>query len=360
MTLKKIFILAPYPTLLNIKDGMIQRIKVIDDLLAHHERVYINLGLKNPIYKKVVHGDQVTELFMNPLFPLYIITKFILKARIIYLHSIHPFKYLPYAFWFLNRKKHHIILDAHGVVPEEILLYGKKLNYGYMRWVEKKVFQKLSHCICVSSAMVQHFKARYNELQVNYHILFTSELLKEPPSEEVKLLSAELGIGTEDIVIIYSGNTQLWQNIPMMLDCIKSLKSRYVKFIILSGDLSEFERRLAEKQIDRTHLILRSVLPNQLSAYYRLSHYGFILRNDIVVNRVANPTKMLEYLQFGIRPVVLSPYVGDYFDLGYDFTLLGDLIPERLNSMKSSKNIAIANSIVNNRNEFDINRLLSR
>ncbi|MGE0906881.1 hypothetical protein AB4M30_16785 [Escherichia coli] len=54
-------------------------------------------------------------------------------------------------------------------------------------------------------------------------------------------------------------------------------------------------------------------------------HLGFVLRDDIVVNRVACPTKLIEYLECGVVPVVKSPDIGDFNSLGYSFIKVDEI-----------------------------------
>jgi hypothetical protein len=49
--------------------------------------------------------------------------------------------------------------------------------------------------------------------------------------------------------------------------------------------------------------------------HYLAHEYGFVLRDESLVNRVACPTKLVEYLYWGVLPVVITPRIGD-FDAG--------------------------------------------
>ncbi|MFA5816684.1 MAG: hypothetical protein WC865_13810, partial [Bacteroidales bacterium] len=73
------------------------------------------------------------------------------------------------------------------------------------------------------------------------------------------------------------------------------------------------------KNIPAGKISVISVNPDELESYYELAHYGFILRDDILVNRVANPTKLAEYLQYGIIPVVKLVDIGDYARYEYEY-----------------------------------------
>ena len=358
MKSQDIYILAAYPNAENIKDGMFQRIKTIDTLLAYHTKIYINLSITNPFFKIIIHNDNTKELFLNPFNPYYIIKEFLLKAKTIYIHSIHPLKFIPYGLFYLKNKKNNLILDAHGIVPEEIFYYGKRYRSFYMNWIERNYFNTLSHCICVSNAMINHFKYKYPDKSISYHLLTTSNLLPIPMEDEIRKLRFELKINDKNKVIIYSGNCQLWQNIPLIMKNIQSIISEF-KIIILTGEKKIFEDYFKEYHIDLTKVILRSVAPSELNKYYSISNYGYLLRDDILLNRVSNPTKMLEYLQFGIVPVVLSPQIGDYIDKGYEYLRLADFESKKTIAIKSIKNIEIANGIVKLNENFNIENILN-
>ena len=50
---------------------------------------------------------------------------------------------------------------------------------------------------------------------------------------------------------------------------------------------------------------------------FSFAHY--LIQFDIVVNRVACPTKLVEYMFYGITPIVLSKEIDDYNELGYEY-----------------------------------------
>jgi hypothetical protein len=77
---------------------------------------------------------------------------------------------------------------------------------------------------------------------------------------------------------------------------------------------------------------VRSLDLKALFGRYRDMHLGFALRDPDLVNRVACPTKLSEYMHFGIVPVVTQPAIGDMARLGYRYVLLCDLEAGRLPS----------------------------
>jgi hypothetical protein len=79
---------------------------------------------------------------------------------------------------------------------------------------------------------------------------------------------------------------------------------------------------------------------------YSECHYGLILRQDDPVNHVACPTKLIEYLAYGVVPVVDSPRIGDFLELGMRYVTLADLESGNLPQEEERREMARANYAV--------------
>jgi hypothetical protein len=55
---------------------------------------------------------------------------------------------------------------------------------------------------------------------------------------------------------------------------------------------------------------MRKCSPTEVSDYLQTADVGVILRDDDMVNRVASPVKIGEYLSSGLG-IVVSPWIGD-------------------------------------------------
>lgn len=54
------------------------------------------------------------------------------------------------------------------------------------------------------------------------------------------------------------------------------------------------------------------------------------MRDDIIVNRVACPTKIIDYLEYGIIPIILSPEIGDFNKMEYSYIHYEKLIEGKI------------------------------
>ena len=116
---------------------------------------------------------------------------------------------------------------------------------------------------------------------------------------------------------LYSGGTQAWQNLDAMLDLVESAGND-VDFRFLSHDHTLIEHRIEERELAHAPSVGHCD-KTELPAAYREAEFGLVLRDDSPVNRVSCPTKLVEYLLFGLVPVVRSPRMGDFQERGFAY-----------------------------------------
>jgi hypothetical protein len=96
--------------------------------------------------------------------------------------------------------------------------------------------------------------------------------------------------------------------VDIMLVAAKGQKR--LRYTFLTGDLQRFKSRLKISGIDRYDCY--SVEPTKVKNFYLTHEYGFVLRDEVLVNLVACPTKLVEYLYWGVLPIVITPRIGDF------------------------------------------------
>ncbi|WP_445114566.1 glycosyl transferase family 1 [Acinetobacter sp. WZC-1] len=344
-----ILFLSKYPqTPEQYRDGFFQRVENIDQFYLDDERVYLNASFFKNLRKNVIENGLRTEITCNVFFHFFTIFKLFKSSSLVYIQSIYNALNL---FLFIVFFKKFYVLDLHGVVPEELEMQNKKKYAVVFSILERMLFQKIDICIAVTNRMVNYFKSKYSESKVKYIVYAIL------PSH---LKSYKIGLTTENeekIEIIYSGNAQVWQNVDLMLKAIKCNLSEKIRYTILTGEPETFYTKLKEHRIGINQVTIKSVKPEELEKYYKSSHYGFVLRDDIIVNQVACPTKIIEYLNYGIIPIVLSEKIGDFEEYGYEYVFLNEL-NEFLGVRKSEKNILVVDNIYDC-NNFDLKKTIS-
>ncbi len=329
-----LLVLANYPDEHTRHEGMSQRVIAIDRLCTGRKRSYLTVSHRLYWNAEVEQlADDMVQYRYNLFRHFPLIVKLIKQADTLYFHSaINVLPLLPF-FGFI-RKRAHVVLDAHGVVPEELHYQGaagKSRLYGI---AERRILRRADHVVTVSDAMTAHFRHKYPDWKrraVRYPIL-PAHLDGDAPAMEAAMP------GDNRIHVIYSGNLQSWQNIDLMVSLIKEHLDHRVKYTLLTGQVAELEKRLLDVGIQLGENIrVLTVSPAELRGYYQSAHYGFMLRDDMLINRVACPTKMVEYLFYGIIPIVKSSHIGDFEDMGYEYLSCQDFSANLL-VKKSKKN----------------------
>ena len=230
------------------------------------------------------------------------------------------------------------ILDVHGAVMEENALLGKESENVWVKRAEELYFNHIEHALVLTSAMRRYFEDRYECGKIIFTVtpVFSVDISGGPEEAYVKqgALSA-----------VYSGGCQAWQNIELMQRAIRqgAQLAEYLLFVSepeVFGDLWGDEPMPANVRV-------KTGTPDEVRTAYLRAHYGFILRDDNILNRVACPTKLMEYIRFGIVPVMKFAEIGDFMDLGLEYVPLeqfmdGALPPESERERMARTNLGIA------------------
>lgn len=347
--MKKIIFLAPYPTDKNIKDGMVSRIKAIDGFFENMERSYLSISILKNRKKNIFTDKYATVYELNIFLHFFSILKLLKSVDIIYSHSIYSSSRIWYLFPFL---KNELILDVHGVVPEENKFYtGSYINYLYYSLIELVVFRNAKKIICVTTTMKVYYENKYPKNLVEYIVYsIMPPNLRDIDADELKKMKNK----SSKIEIIYSGGIQGWQNIDLMLEIVSGTTLENINFTFLVNDIEAFNSILLNYNLDSEKLKVISKFPDELWEDYSKADYAFILRNDDIVNKVANPTKMIEYLNYGIIPIVLSEKIGDFDTYKYDFIKYDSMSIISKPQKPSFNNIDIVKKLYNQNTQTDI------
>ncbi|MDY3122946.1 MAG: hypothetical protein SOW21_00920 [[Actinobacillus] rossii] len=201
----------------------------------------------------------------------------------------------------LKNRKQKVICWYQGIMPEEL-----KVNYTrkdkWLKIILWTLFEyisltKVTFALFVSERMKEHYLKKYNiSLESNSYIMpcFNQELIE----------NSFFTAGKYDIpTFVYAGTMSKWQCVDEMLLLFKKIEEK-----IPDATLSIYtqDKEIAKSYIHKYKLnnVIIDYLPYQeLFHAIKKFKYGFLIREDIEMNRVATPTKMNSYLANGIIPV---------------------------------------------------------
>lgn len=202
--------------------------------------------------------------------------------------------------YFKGRKK--IIMWFQGVFSEESYLRHKSIGRKtILGRIEKFILKKSKIVIFVSEEMKRYYTERF-QIDVNgkHYIMpcFNSNINKNSFMDDDKY---------RNNVFCYAGSLSIWQGFNKILECYKRIETLWpdnTKLLILTKERKEAEFLVKEANIKNYEIDYVSL--EELPSVLGKAKFGFIIRDDIVVNRVSTPTKISTYMANGLIPIYSS------------------------------------------------------
>lgn len=334
--MNEIIFIANYPTEWLKQDGASIRFLAIDEIFSDFNRTYVesfNFPFVNYLYywyRDIKRGyNKLPEPNNNKIKSYKYLTKkqtikMFENAKIIYIENFTNLAKLDLNL--IKKYGYKMVLDFHGCVIEEMeMMNAPKWKIDNMRKYEECALKNIKTFVSVTNNMTEYYKNKYPESKDSRYILL--------PIYNDSKINCEEKIYTERINIIYSGRNYIWQNSELMIATIAKIVKQNAEsifnFTFLTPDIIEFKEIAARYGVE-DKITFKSVPPDKLNDEYSKAHLGFILRDNNTVNRVACPTKLVEYMKAGIIPVVMQPEIGDFNKIGYKYILNSDLIAGNL------------------------------
>lgn len=348
---KKVSIHAPIFTTENERDGYIQRIKRVDEeIFDGYQRVYfLEDGKKREQIDAMVVDDQHYFITYNSHDPeqrkiVFAIAEF---CGLLYIHSINRFmtdSVNVEMCQLLNNDKIKTVWDVHGSVPEEYQMYGSEVGKRIGDELESFFYHHIDVIVVVNNAMKRHLIRKHGNCNARFVVLpiFNIDVTKQYDSSDIAAHHND-----HRAVIVYAGGTQKWQNVELMHAIMDSTADQY-DYKMFVPNPAEFNAMWKNRKAE--NVIVDSKSPEELSREYMGCDYGFVLRDPVVVNQVACPTKIIEYIQYGIVPIMKTAEIGDFLELGMEFVdyqvcMDGNLPEEEIRRKMAEKNYAILHKL---------------
>lgn len=220
---------------------------------------------------------------------------------------------------FSNKKRvlvlHGSLSDVNGFPFARIkkIIYKRLLKFSVLN------FDKV---VTVSNAMndylLEMFKFQASKIVTipNFPDSKFMENLRTSKKINSKENKLELGLKDTGFYICYCGNSQEWQRADLMCRLFEeiSLISEDINFLILTNELEYFLRHKSLNHINKERITIKNVPNAEVPKYLVCSDMLYLVRKQNDVNRVACPTKAMEYLASG-SPIIVSENLGDISDL---------------------------------------------
>ncbi len=204
------------------------------------------------------------------------------------------------AFHLVLRGYRHILFWFQGVAPEEnFLVRGSRLKLAVFNMIEWIVVRRTDFFIFVSETLKRHVVRKYKLGPVEDRSYcmpcMNTELHPEAFSAEGKY---------SGLTFTYTGSMMVWQSFEKTAELYAKIEKAFdyrSEFLVLTQEQEKAEQILKEKGV--RNYFFDYVPKEELPARLAKVKYGFIIREDNTVNRVATPTKISTYLSCGVIPI---------------------------------------------------------
>ncbi len=213
------------------------------------------------------------------------------------------------------------IVDYHGVVPEEHKFFnGEKEDWQYvfLKQIEKDTMLSANHIICVSNKFKEYLINNFGIQPCGIDVVpcCVSEV-KSYSYERNNKLKMQLGLCGRK-VIIYAGSITKYQCLQEMALLFSKLinkdSSFYFLFLSSYSDYNVFDKLMKDYNVPENFYMLKSVPQEEVHNFLCMADYALIIREDHLLNQVASPTKIAEYLMAGL-PIIGTNGIGDIADI---------------------------------------------
>lgn len=209
------------------------------------------------------------------------------------------------AFRYYFKGYHNIALWQQGVTgAESFMRHQSKLRTFILNFMDCFVMKKAKMIFYVSQYMQKYYEAMA-------HTSFAEKSYVMPCFNEVYDEKVFEKKDYSKKIFTYVGSLDLWQCFNEIADTYAEIEKNIPDafFKVLTFNTEKAKQILNEKNIK--NYSVACVPKEQVKQELEDVSFGFILRHDIDVNRVATPTKISSYLSAGVLPVY-SPCLKDF------------------------------------------------
>lgn len=192
-----------------------------------------------------------------------------------------------------------IIFWFQGAFSEESFMkHNSLLRKNILGCLEKFILKKAKFIFFVSDEMKRYYSQRFNiNLENKCYVMpcFNSKINKEAFMTPGKY---------ENNTFCYAGSLSVWQGFDKILRSYKEIEKLNLpntNFLILTSEKEKAQELV--KQAGIRNFIIDYVPLDKLSTVLSQAKFGFVIRDNVIVNRVSTPTKLSTYMANGLIPI---------------------------------------------------------
>lgn len=284
------------------------------DLICSSKESYYDVEIKPISY---------TNHVINQLKLLLFLIKESKKFNIIHVRSYLPMLVVSILKPFYRYK---VVFDPRGLFGDEILYYNKfSLKGRLFKFLEKYFFKIADFNVFVSKYFSDYVIDNYRIDSTSTAVIPTFSI--SGPVVSFREDSTRFGdypinlLSQKYIKLCYSGSLEGWQCFDEILRFFSYIEkeNENVIFVFCSKSIEAMKLRVF-KSLPSEKCFFYSLEPSELRYVIGRCDYGIIFRESHLINRVASPIKINDYLLSGVK-IISTRGIGD----SEDFVIKNDL-----------------------------------
>ncbi|MBX9998580.1 hypothetical protein H7S55_00290 [Priestia aryabhattai] len=221
---------------------------------------------------------------------------------------------------FSKDKNKIILFDNRGLPIEEFNFREKNtLLYNLTKKVRKKaILYSKDNCDIysfVTNELRKYVLKEYKYIDnKKYFIIPTLNSNTSIDNNKLNEIKNDINYNSNNFYVIYIGSVAAWQNSHKIIEVFSTIKQQIdnAKLLILTNGKITIPDTVEKNIMDS--IIIKSVKHDLVKYYLEISNLGLVLRDNNIVNKVAAPTKIAEYLSNSL-PILYSGKIGVIEDL---------------------------------------------
>jgi hypothetical protein len=208
-----------------------------------------------------------------------------------------------------QRKSVKVLYDCRGIVVEEMDgTWGNSwkkvllpLKMSEMRKIEEYVVNEVDMLTTVSEGLSEYLKMHYGRRadQIMRPVVNTQKFYFSKSDRET--VRCELGIGEADKLFIFVGGGAYWQSLDLLKNWWVNIRQTNFTLLILTHTPRDYDQWVAEVSSSIGRIVVKSVPHQKVCSYMNAADFGVLFRDAGLVNNVASPVKLGEYLCTGLQ-----------------------------------------------------------
>jgi glycosyltransferase involved in cell wall biosynthesis len=209
-----------------------------------------------------------------------------------------------------------MLFDADGLPADERVEAGiispNSAAYRALILIERTMVQRSCHTIVRTEDAARILADRAGVDRARFTVVSNGRdpTLFKPADPDSRLqIRKSLGMGDDDIVLVYAGSAGPQYRLDEMAKLIASLRQHLptTRLLVLSGQCDVARRAIGSKADEA---IVRSVKPEDVPAYLSIADAALSLRSESLAMRAVSPVKIGEYLLCGL-PLIGTLGIGN-------------------------------------------------